>query len=120
MNAAAVMNTKAILTLTAMLVLSIIPTLTAGTTESPVPVRTVQPVYPYEMRRDGVSGIVNVNCLIDEKGNVQDPKVEKATNTQFVQPALDALKQWKFKPAKRDGAVVSIRVNIPIRFSLEE
>lgn len=113
------MNPKATLFLATALVLVARPAFAAGQMESPVPVRTVAPVYPYDLRRQGVTGLVNVNCMIDEKGDVQDPKVEKATNDQFVQPALDALKKWKFKPAKRDGTAVAIRVTIPIRFSVD-
>ncbi len=87
--------------------------------EPPVPVRTTAPDYPEDMRRAGVSGLVMVNCLIDEKGSVQDMKVEKASNDQFVKPAMQALSKWRFKPAQRDGAKVSTRVSIPIRFTYE-
>jgi protein TonB len=95
------------------------PTVLAQTKEPPVPVRTVAPDYPNELRRDGVSGVVTVKCTIDEKGNVTDPEVEKSSNVAFEQPAIAALKKWKFKPAKQDGAPVSIRVSIPIKFVFE-
>ena len=87
--------------------------------EPPVPVRTTAPDYPEAMRLAGVSGLVLVNCLIDEKGAVQDMRVEKASNDQFVKPAMQALSKWRFKPAQRDGAKVSTRVSIPIRFTFE-
>ncbi len=87
--------------------------------EPPVPVRTVPPVFPDEMRRAGNAGLVTVSCLIDEKGNVTEPKVVKASNDAFSQPALEALKKWKFKPAKKDGTVVAIRVNIPVQFTID-
>jgi protein TonB len=87
--------------------------------EPPVPVRTVAPRFPEEMRRSGSSGLVTVSCLIDEKGNVTEPKIVKASNDAFSQPALEALKKWKFKPAKIDGAAVSIRVNIPVQFTVD-
>src|SRR5688572_4350887 len=88
----------------------------AETKEAPVPVRTVAPDYPEEMRRSGASGLVMVNCLIDERGNVTDPKIEKSSAAAFEKPALEALKKWKFKPAKQDGTAVSMRVVIPIKF----
>jgi periplasmic protein TonB len=88
--------------------------------DPPVPVRTTSPVFPYELRHDGVSGLVLVNCLVDEHGDVQDMKVEKATNPAFVQPALTALKKWKFKPAERDGNRVPIRVSIPLKFTIDD
>ena len=89
-------------------------------TEPPVPVRTVPPEFPYDLRRAGVSGVVMVNCRIDETGAVQDMKVTKSSNQAFEEPALDALKKWKFKPAKREGNPVSVRVTIPIRFALND
>jgi protein TonB len=87
--------------------------------EPPVPVRMTAPAFPEEMRRAGVSGLVTVNCLIDEKGEVQDMKIEKASNVLFVKPALAALSKWRFKPAQRDGVTVPARVDIPIRFNFE-
>jgi protein TonB len=88
-------------------------------TEPPVPVRTVPPKFPEEMRRSGSAGLVTVNCLIDEKGNVTETKVVKASNDAFAEPALEALKKWKFKPAKKEGAAVAIRVNIPVQFTVD-
>jgi periplasmic protein TonB len=87
--------------------------------EPPVAVRTVAPEYPEAMRRDGASGLVMVNCLIDERGNVTDPKVEKSSNVAFEGPALEALRRWKFKPATENGSAISIRVTIPIKFICE-
>ena len=95
------------------------PLLAADGTEPPVPVRTVAPKFPDSMRRDGTSGLVTVSCLIDEKGNVTEPKVLKSTNDAFSEPALEALKKWKFKPAKKDGEAVAIRVSIPVQFNID-
>jgi len=86
--------------------------------EPPVAVRTVAPEFPYEMKRNGVSGLVTVSCMIDAQGNVQEPKVEKSTAAAFEQPALEAVQKWKFKPAKRDGNPVAMRIAIPIKFVL--
>jgi protein TonB len=96
-----------------------VPAFAQSKAEPPVPVRTVAPEYPNELRRDGVSGVVMVKCTIDEQGNVVDPTVEKSSNGAFEKPAIDALKKWKFKPAKQDGAPVAIKVSIPIKFVFE-
>jgi protein TonB len=95
------------------------PAAFAQTKEPPVPVRTVAPDYPDELRRDGVSGLVMVKCTIDVQGNVTDPEIEKSSNNAFEKPALAALKKWKFKPAKQDGAPIAIKVSIPIKFVFE-
>jgi protein TonB len=88
--------------------------------EPPVPVRTVSPDYPSELRRDGVSGVVMVSCTIDVKGDVQDAAIEKSTNARFNPSALAAVKKWKFKPAKVDGAPVAKKVTSPLKFTVDE
>lgn len=88
--------------------------------EPPVPVRTVAPKFPTDMRRDGTGGLVTVSCLIDEKGNVTETEVQKTSHQAFAAPAVEALKKWKFKPAKRGGTPVALRVSIPIQFSLSD
>ena len=87
--------------------------------EPPVPVRTVAPAYPDELRREGISGLVMVKCSIDEQGNVTETLVEKSSNAAFENPAVTALKKWKFKPAKQDGTPVAIKVSIPVKFVFE-
>ena len=88
--------------------------------EPPVPVRTVAPVFPTEMRRAHMGGLVFVSCEIDVHGDVQNPKIMKCSNDAFAQPALDALRKWKFKPAQRDGANVPIKVTIPVKFTIDD
>ena len=84
--------------------------------EAPVAVRTVAPDYPEDLRDQHIAGVVTIKCTIDAQGNVIDPEVEKSSNNGFDKPALDAVKKWKFKPAKQDGAPIAKKVSIPIRF----
>ena len=104
-----------------LLVLSVTAPLRAESQqEPPVPVRTVPPVYPNQLRRDGIAGVVTISCVVDEQGNVQNPVVEKSTNDGFNDAAVEALKKWKFKPAKIDGAPVAKKIMIPLKFSVQE
>jgi periplasmic protein TonB len=88
--------------------------------EPAVPVRMVPPVYPYELKRDGVTGVVTVSFEVDEQGMVQNAAVMKSTNAGFDQAALDAIKKWKFKPGKRDGVPAKMKLAIPLQFTLNE
>lgn len=97
-----------------------VPAMADDGLEAPVPVRMVPPKFPTEMRREGTGGVVTVKCTIDEKGNVTEPVVEKASNDAFIQPALEALRKWKFKPAKKAGTPVALKVSIPIQFSIND
>ena len=85
-------------------------------TEPPVPVRTVAPEVPSSFSRSGSVGLVTVNFIVDEKGNVQDATIVKSSHAVLEEPALTAIKKWRFKPAKKDGVVVAVHVTIPIKF----
>ena len=100
--------------------LSALPTIVLAARENPVPVRTVAPDYPREMRSQGVSGLVMVKGTIDEQGNVAETEISKSSNENFDKPAIAALKKWKFKPARQDGTAISVQVTIPIKFVAEE
>jgi periplasmic protein TonB len=87
--------------------------------DPPVPVRTPPPKYPTELKREGVSGMVVVNMVIDTDGSVQEVTVSKSTHIEFERPAIDAVKGWKFKPAKKDGAAIRSRVALPLKFTVD-
>jgi periplasmic protein TonB len=87
--------------------------------EPPVPVRTVAPEVPQAFARAGGSGLVTVSFLVDEKGQVQDAAVEKSSNPDLNEPAIKAIRKWRFKPARKDGVAVAMRVSIPIKFEVE-
>lgn len=89
-----------------------------GGTEPPVPVRTVPPEVPSDFANGGSAGLVTVSMMIDEKGNVTEVSVVKSTHKELEEPAMEAVKKWRFKPAKKDGNPVAIRVAIPIKFDV--
>ena len=88
-------------------------------TEPPVPVRTVSPEIPDSFSRSGKLGLVTINLRVDDKGNVQDPTVVKSSHSELEEPAVNAIRKWRFKPARRDGSAVSVNVTIPIRFETD-
>lgn len=88
--------------------------------EPPVLVRSVMPKYPEDLRKEGISGIVTVSCVVDDKGDVQDASVVKTTHPAFSAPALEAVSKWKFKPAKENGAPVAKKVMLPLHFKVDE
>lgn len=91
----------------------------AGFDTRPVPVKTPPPEYPSQMAKDGVSGMVAVRVDIDETGSVTACSVSKSSNAEFDQPAMNAVKSWKFKPAQKGGNPVKVSLVIPIKFDLE-
>lgn len=81
-------------------------------------VASVSPKYPPELRKARVEGSVTIVFVLDETGRVEDPRVENSSRSEFEQPALEAVRQWKFKPGMREGAAVRTFMKLPMRFRL--
>jgi protein TonB len=83
--------------------------------QKPRPVYQAGPKMTKQLRRK-TPATVYLICVVDERGRVQTPKVQKSTDSAFNKSALDAIKQWKFEPGKRNGKTVSSRLRIPMTF----
>jgi protein TonB len=66
--------------------------------------------------RKKAPGTVYILFIVNKKGAVENPMVQKATDPVFAKPALAAVKQWKFEPGKRNGKPVRFRMRVPITF----
>jgi protein TonB len=81
--------------------------------------RRVAPAYPVMARRQGITGHVTLNLLIDEAGYIERTKVLDASPAGvFEEAALDAIRRWEFDPATYGGSAVSSWVKQTIRFQL--
>ena len=82
--------------------------------------RTPPPVYPVDVLKHGVAGTVLLIVDVAEDGSVSAAKVDRSAGDDSLDAAaLDAVKQWKFKPALKDGKPVVSQVRVPIMFAPE-
>ena len=65
----------------------------------PFPVATVEPPYPPKAIS---SGVVMIEALVDERGNVTEATVIRSA-PPFDGPALEAARRWRFRPATLAG-----------------
>ncbi len=80
-----------------------------------------RPPYPLAARRLGLEGKVVLRVEILENGSVAQVLVANGSGHAMLdQSALQAVKQWRFVPARRGGQAVSASVEVPISFRLEE
>ena len=84
----------------------------------PVPLVQTTPIYPFELRKAGISGYAVIGFVVDRDGNVRDAYVIKATHEAFGQMALACVSNWKFEPGRKAGRLVNVRMSVPIRFDL--
>jgi TonB family protein len=76
----------------------------------------VEPTYPEDPEKKDPQGNVLLIGRIDKDGNVSDLHLLAATRQEFVSPAIEAVLQWKFSPAIRDGKPIEIPLNAGARF----
>ncbi|MCH6256676.1 energy transducer TonB [Puniceicoccaceae bacterium K14] len=82
--------------------------------------KTVQPEYPERMLQRGESGQVLLKVIVSEDGKLAETKVISATNRDFGSSALQAVKNWKFEAAQKEGKSVAQVVVVPVRFQFGE
>ena len=80
----------------------------------PVNVSTVRPVYPDHAKISGLTGNVFLKFKINVDGSVSHAEVLRGDEV-FRQPAIDAVNQFRFKPAEIGGKPVP-RLDVPARF----
>jgi protein TonB len=91
----------------------------AATTEAK-PITTVAPAYAAGLRAADVEGEVVLAFTISEKGDVSNVQVVRSTDQKLDYAAIDAVRQWKFAPATKDGVPVSVRAVQPVAFQIAE
>jgi sugar lactone lactonase YvrE len=90
-----------------------------GKFQEPVRTRVVYPYLPPDLRaRDRFSHCVFVQITVTDSGQVTQPVVvDGAFYPGLVYRAFDALREWRYRPAKLDGKPVAFRFVVPIAFS---
>jgi TonB family protein len=80
-------------------------------------IHRVEPIYPDEAKSARVSGVVIMQVLIDEVGNVTDVKVLRG-NPLLDSAAIEAVRQWRYSPSFLNGEPVSVIAAVTVIFSL--
>jgi protein TonB len=80
--------------------------------------REVKPVYTEEGRRRGVEGDVVMEVVVRADGTIGNVRVLQGLGSGLDQRAVDAVRQWRFNPARRHGTPVAVMVEIAVEFRL--
>ena len=79
-------------------------------------VHRVTPQYPTQARQQGIQGTVVLQAVIGKDGSVKNVKAVSG-NSMLRQAAVDAVKQWKYKPYALDGEPVEADTEINVKFT---
>jgi protein TonB len=78
------------------------------------------PKYPDSARRQGITGTTTLLFEVLENGRVGDIQIElSAGHPDLDNAAAEAVKQWRFEPARRGGQTVAVWLRMPVKFVLK-
>ncbi len=80
-------------------------------------IHDVAPQYPPDAGRARIEGTVVLMAVIGKDGNVEDVRVESGL-PMLAQAAVDAVKQWRYRPYMLNGEPVEVDSRITINFTL--
>jgi TonB family protein len=90
-----------------------------GGVSAPQILHEVDPEFSDEARRAKYQGICLISIIVDTNGNPQNPRVVRPLGMGLDEKALEAVKQFRFKPAMKDGKTpVPVMITVEVNFRL--
>ncbi|MBV8819807.1 MAG: TonB family protein, partial [Acidobacteriaceae bacterium] len=89
-----------------------------GGVSAPSVISKIEPEYTDEARAAKYQGTVVLAVSIGSDGSIYEANVIRSLGLGLDEKAVDAVTQWKFKPATKDGQPVNVRATIEVNFRL--
>jgi len=77
-----------------------------------------KPEYPKNERKARHQGMVKLRLVVGSDGDPRNIAVSQTLSPDLDQSAIEAVKQWKFKPAIKDGRPVAVSIAVEVEFHL--
>lgn len=95
------------------------PVRVGGRIREPRLIGRVDPIYPTLAKQTHLQGVVVIDAILDEQGNVVEAKIVSGPPL-LIQSALDAVKRWKYEPTYLNDQPVPVQLNVTVTFRLNE
>ena len=89
-----------------------------GGVSAPVLLYKKEPEYSEEARKAKYQGTVTLYVEVDPSGRATNIRVLHSLGLGLDEKAIEAVKQWKFKPGMKDGKPVTVQASIEVNFRL--
>ena len=90
-----------------------------GRVSGPVVLHSVEAEFSDEARRAKYQGVCLISLIVDAQGNPQNIRVARPLGMGLDEKAVEAIRQYKFKPAMKDGrTAVPVMITIEVDFRL--
>ena len=81
-------------------------------------VRKVQPVYPAAAKSAGLQGTVELEAVISNEGVPLEIRVISSPGDDLTQSALEAVRQWRYRPVLLNGQPVEVMTDVIVNYTL--
>ena len=81
-------------------------------------IKEYKPSYTPAARASGITGLIEMECVVLTDGTVGDVSVTKPLDPELDAEAVRTLRQWTFTPGTKDGEPVPVQVMVQMSFSL--
>ena len=78
----------------------------------------VQPVYPASAKAAGIQGTVDLEVAISKEGVPEDIRVVSSPSDDITQSALEAVRQWRYRPTLLNGEPIGVVTNVIVNYTL--
>jgi TonB family protein len=87
--------------------------------KEPKKIHHVAPIYPPQAKKDGIQGLVILECTVSKTGEVVDAQVIKG-HEALNQAAIEAVRQWRFEPTVIGASKkpVEVKITVTVNFKL--
>jgi TonB family protein len=89
-----------------------------GDVSAPMVIYQVNPEFSEQARAAKFMGIVTVGLTVDEQGTPMNVHVVRGVGMGLDEKAVEAVRQYRFKPALENGQPVSVALNIEVNFQI--
>ena len=89
-----------------------------GGVSAPRAISTPDPEYSEEARKAKYQGTCVLWLIVGPDGHPRDIKIARSLGLGLDEKAIEAVKQWKFEPAMKDGHAVAVQINVEVSFRL--
>ena len=90
-----------------------------GNVQAALAIRAPKPAYPQLAKQARIQGVVRLNAVIGKDGTIQDLKAASG-HPLLVPAALEAVRQWLYKPTLLNGEPVEVVTVIDVNFTLSQ
>ena len=86
--------------------------------EAPRLLHEVKPSYTEDARQQGLEGDVILEIVVQRDGTVGEVRILQSLGDGLDQSAVEAVRRWRFEPARRLGSLVDVLVEVAVEFRL--